>query len=208
MKNYKKIPLLFIAAIFILTGFKKQNGNRKKVEGKWNGITSAMADTMPNICSILPAGEIDSLHIFTNRLTNCYPERDPIENHQACYYEFYKPNDFPSLSIQLTKFESKEEAREEFHIRVVGHDDLWGRYPEPILQLADSAFFGYNQTDTTQCDECSLIAAQGVYVIYIIYKGQAETVPREKKKQIAMKIVRLMYDRIPGLAPSFIRNKK
>lgn len=208
MNNYKIIPLLFIAALFLLTGFKKQNGNRKIPEGKWNGIASARADTMPNICSILPAGEIDALHIFDNPLTKSYPERDPLENHQACYYEFYKPNDFPSLSIQLTKLESKEEAREQFHIWVVSHNDLWGRYPEPIFGLADSAFFGYNQTDPTQCDECGLIAAQGVYVIYVLYKGQAETVSRDRKKANAIKIVHLMYDRIPGLAPSFIRNKK
>ena len=36
---------------------------------------------------------------------------------------------------------------------------------------------------------------------------QAETVPRERKKTIAIKIVHMMYDRIPGLAPSLIRNR-
>jgi hypothetical protein len=40
MKNYKTPVLLFIAGLFILTGFKKQNRDRKIPEAKWSGTVS------------------------------------------------------------------------------------------------------------------------------------------------------------------------
>src|SRR3979490_1840488 len=115
MKNYRIILLLVVGLLFLLTGFKKQNGNRKIPEDKSSGIVSTKVDTMPNICTVLPPAEIDALHIFNNPLTKSYPEQDPIENFHSCYYEFYKPNDFPMLSVQLVKYLSKKEAGSIFH---------------------------------------------------------------------------------------------
>jgi hypothetical protein len=207
MKKYKIIPLLFIAALFLLAGFKKQNGNIKIPEDKSGGIVSTKVDTMPNICTVLPAEEIDALHIFNNRLTKSYPEQDPIENFHSCYYEFYKPNDFPMLSVQLVKYLSKQEAGSVFHQNVLDHYDTWGVDPERILHVGDSAFFGLNTNAYNKCDECSLIVNQGVYMVYVNFKGQMDEVPRERKKTIAITIVQRMYDRIPALAPSFIRSK-
>jgi hypothetical protein len=207
MKNYKIISLLFMVALFLLAGFKKQNGNIKIAEDKSSGIVSTKVDTMPDICTVLPAAEIDALHIFNNPLTKSYPEQDPIENFHGCYYEFYKPNDFPMLSVQLVKYLSKKEAGSIFHQNVLDHYDTWGVDPERILHVGDSAFFGLNTNAHNKCDECSLIVNQGLYMIYVNFKGQMDEVPREKKKTIAINIVRMMYDRIPGLAPSLIQNK-
>ena len=118
----------------------------------------------------------------------------------TCRYEFFKPNDYPSLTIVLVKYDSKEEAAAGFHQSVLDHIDLWAREPERIPDLADSASFTLTP-DGDKCDECNLYAKQGVYLINTMFKGHYEEVLRERKKAGAIRIVKMMYDRIPGLSP-------
>ena len=118
----------------------------------------------------------------------------------TCRYEFFKPNDYPSLTITLVKFDSKEEAAATYHQSVLDNIDLWAIEPERIPNLADSASFTLTP-DGDKCDECNLFAKQGVYLINMKFKGHYEEVPRARKKAGAIKILKMMYDRIPGLSP-------
>lgn len=102
---------------------------------------------------------------------------------------------------------SKKEAGDDFRIFF---NSEWntGVAPERLYGIADSAYFDYDFEDTAKCDECGLVASRGEYGIYIAFKGQYEKVPRARKKESALKILQVMYDRVTGLAPSRIRNIK
>jgi ferredoxin len=104
------------------------------------------------------------------------------------------------------KSPSKEEAGNVFQEFERGQHDLWGVSPERILHLADSASITMNKSCFEKCSECAVVVKQGEYVIFVNFKGP-EDVLRERLKTMAIKIVNMMYDRIPGLAPQCIRNK-
>ncbi len=165
-------------------------------------------DTLPDICTVLPAEEIAALMPFTNSLSKSFQEPDPTEYYRACLYQFWKKNDFPGIKVSLIKHVSKEEALVAYKWNIEGYLDPQLTPPERLPGLADSAFFGSSSTDLLKCDECALVAISGVYQVIVAYKGQYEESPMLRKKQVAIKILGMMFDRIPGLAPSRIRNKQ
>ena len=157
-----------------------------------------LADSLPNICAVLPAGDIAGLSPFTNPLTNFYAE-EPLEGYRGCIYEFFKPNDYGTIKISLIKNKSKADALVFYNSNVNDHINMWQRRPEAILGLADSAYFNYN-ADDTKCDDCHLLLMSGVYNVVVSFHGQYDDVSREKKKNAAIKIVKLLYNRITGLS--------
>lgn len=198
-----------IAAIFVLPlavsvmGSGKQQLNRLPVSQHL-----ASADTMPVICNVLPGKDIEALQPFLSPLTNSFPDPNEFETYSGCYYQFFTDNSKPQLAVRLIKWGSANEAMDEFKIQAQRHFEMWGISPERLRVEADSAYFGIEPMDSNKCDECGLVAAQGIYTIYISFKGQYETITRERKKIVALQILRMMYDRIPGLAPSRIRIKQ
>ena len=157
-----------------------------------------LSDSLPDICTVLPAGDIAKLSPFTNPLSKFYPEDNPLESYRGCIFEFFKPNDYGTIKVSLLKNKSKAEALVFYNSNVKDHIDLWQRRPETISGLADSAYFNYN-TDDTKCDDCHLLLITGVYAVIISFHGQYDDVPRESKKNAAISIVKLLYNRIPGL---------
>jgi len=155
-------------------------------------------DSLPDICTVLPAGDIAKLSPFTNPLSQFYPEDNPLEGYRGCIYEFFKPNDYGTIKVGLLKNKSKAEAIVFYNSNVQDHIRLWQRRPESISGLADSAYFNYN-TDNTKCDDCNLLLITGVYAVIVSFHGQYDDVPRESKKNAAISIVKLLYNRIPGL---------
>ena len=190
-----------ITVPFLLTVFPSNFSNAEK-------RLNCYGDTMPDICTLITASEIDAMHIFNNPLTKSYQDPNQFEGNSACIYEFFKPNDYPSLFIGLIKYSSKENAADQFHQFRVSHRDTWGIDSELLLYLGDSASFDLNANDPTKCDECNLFVKQGYYFIDIKFKGQFDEVPRERKKTVGINIVKLMYDRILELRPKRIGNKQ
>jgi hypothetical protein len=156
-----------------------------------------LSDSLPNICAVLPAADIARLSPFTNPLSKFYSE-EALEGYQGCIYEFFKLNDYGTIKVSLLKNKSKAEALAFYNSNVQDHIDLWQRRPETLMGLADSAYFNYN-ADDTKCDDCHLLLLSGVYNVIVSFHGQYDDVPRESKKNAAINIVKLLYDRIPGL---------
>ena len=157
-----------------------------------------LSDTIPDICTVLPAEDITKLSPFTNPLTKFYAE-DPLEGYRACIYEFWKSNDYGTIKVSVTKNKSKAEALVFYNRNVADHIEMWQRRPETIKGLADSAYFNYNAFDDTKCDDCHLLLISGVYDVIVSFHGQYDDVSREKKKKAAINIVKLLYDRVPGI---------
>ena len=152
-----------------------------------------LSDTLPDICTILPAGDIAGLSPFTNPISNHYAE-EPLEGYRGCIYEFFKANDYGTIKISLLKNKSKADALVFYNSNVTDHINMWQRRPETIVGLADSAYFNYN-ADDTKCDDCHLLLMSGVYNVVVSFHGQYDDVSREKKKQAAISIVKLLYSR-------------
>ena len=162
-----------------------------------------LSDSLPDICTVLPAGDIEKLSPFTNPLSKFYPEDNLLEAYRGCIYEFFKPNDYGTIKVSLLKNKSKAEALVFYNSNVKDHIDLWQRRPETISGLADSAYFNYN-TDDTKCDDCHLLLISGVYAVIVSFHGQYDEVSRESKKNAAISIVKLLYNRIPGIVETEI----
>ena len=158
-----------------------------------------LSDSLPDICTVLPAEDIAKLSPFTNPLTKLYAE-EPMEGYRACIYEFWKPNDYGTIKVSVTKSKSTAEALAFYNRNVADHIEMWQRRPETIEGLADSAYFNYNAFDDTKCDDCHLLLISGVYEVVVSFHGQYDDVSRENKKNTAINIVKLLYKRIPGLS--------
>ena len=169
---------------------------------------NAVTDTLPNICNIIPPDDMKVLSPFTQILTKIFPDPNNYETYSGCYYQFYTPTEKAQIAIRLIKWSSKREAGDDFHNFYIREWSATGQAPERIPGVADSAYFNYGFDDTTKCDECSFIATIKDYNIYIAFKGEYGKVTRARKKESALKILQAIYDRIPGLAPSRIRNIK
>ena len=200
----KYLKIIFLLGVLVVMAFS----NKRNVDVTMN-LHPAMIDTMPvDICAVVTPQEIDAMNIFNNgAISKSYPEPDPVENFHACYYEFDRvPHRYGALGVQLMKAFSKEEAGNIFSEFKYDHHRIWGVNPETILHLADSACMTMNEGCADKCREAVLIVKQGFYVIWIQMKAPEGTL-RDRLKTMAIKIVNMMYDRIPGLAPQYIRTK-
>lgn len=171
---------------------------------EYNSIT----DTLPNICSTIPPDDMKELSPFTQILTKVFPDPNNFETYSGCYYQFYTPTEKPQIAIRLIKWGTKKEAGDDFHNFFLSEWNASGQAPERLYGIADSAYFSFGFNDTTKCDECGLVATVKDFGIYIAFKGEYEKVTRARKKEAALKILQALYNRIPGIAPSRIRNMK
>ncbi|HET9434662.1 MAG TPA: hypothetical protein VFO37_12935 [Chitinophagaceae bacterium] len=201
IKNYFILVPLFAIVVMIYP--------INKGTGISNPSSRILTDTIPNICNIIPPADMKYLNPFTNILTNIFPDPNNYDNYSGCHYQFYTPdaNEKGQIAIRLIKWGSKKEAGDDFR-NFFNSEWNSGVAPERLYGIADSAYFDFDFEDTTKCDECGLVATTGAYGIYIAFKGQYEKVPRARKKESALKILQMMYHRVPGLAPSRIRNIK
>lgn len=130
----KPFILVFLLATFIYPVFAGYPTSH------WSKDQDArIKDTIPEMCSILPGWEIDTLHVFTNRLTKTFPDPNAGENYWGCYYQFYKPDDYPQLAIRMIKWGSKQEAADDFRMQVSSAVRINGIAPERLYGVADSA---------------------------------------------------------------------
>jgi len=172
--------------------------NNPKQEAAASFSGTREIDTLPNICTVLPPGDIAGLSPFTVALSKSYAD-DPLEGYRGCFYEFFKSPDFGTIKISLLKNKSKADALAFYNIDVTDHINSYQISPEPIQGLADSAHFNYNAGDLSKCDDCDLSLVIGLYNVVVSFHGQYDDVPREKKKKAAISIVKLLYDRFPEL---------
>jgi len=194
-----KITFFLFLSLFSFGFIDDKTGNIS------NSASHDLTDTIPQVCAYITPRDMETCHPFTTLLTNTFPDPNSFETYAGCHYQFFTRDEYPQIAVRLIKWSSKQEAANEFKQQVQSHFDQWGIAPERLRGTADSAYFGFNTEDTSLCDECGLVAIQGEYAMYISFKGQYEKVPRARKKQSALKILQMMYDRIPGLTPPRVR---
>ena len=186
----KILTLLGIASLSFII-------NKPQQEAVENFSKKNLFDSLPDICTILPAGDIAKLSPFTHPLSRSYAD-DPLEGYRGCFYEFRKAADYGTIKISVIKNKSKAEALVFYNNNVADHINLWQRRPETITGLADSAYFNYN-ADDTKCDDCDLSLVSGVYNVVVSFHGQYDDVLRAQKKNAAISIVKLLFNRMPEL---------
>lgn len=183
-----------LLAFFVLASLSIMIGNPKqRVAASFTTISKI--DTLPDICTVLPAGEVAGLSPFTITLSNSYKD-DPLEGYRGCFYEFFKSPDFGTIKISLLKSKSKADALTIYNIDIEDHINSYQMSPEPIPGLADSANFNYNAGDKTKCDDCDLSLLIGLYNVFVGFHGQYDDVSRDKKKSAAIAIFKLLNNRI------------
>jgi hypothetical protein len=181
---------------FTLIGFAFAG---KKTNQSFGPITNFSVDTMPDICRVITSQEIESLHVFDLRITNSYPEPDPVENFHACYYEFFEDAHRPArIGISLQKFSTKQDAADVI-TQFINDNLTTGMLPETV-KLGHAARMTLHEGCNHTCMDATLVVSSGIYVIYIGFKAPDGTL-RATLKQKGIKIVNMLFDRVPGLTP-------
>ena len=72
---------------------------------------------LPDICAVITAEDITQLNPFLNPLSKLFPDANNHESYSGCHYQFYKPDDFPGITVRLIKWSSKQEAVEDFRMQ-------------------------------------------------------------------------------------------
>jgi len=172
-----------------------------------NKESNSLTDTLPDICIIVPPKLLDSLSPFGVPMSSSFPDELNYDTYKGCFYQFFTKNMKPQIAVRLMKFTTKKEAAAVYKTSIDGHTSDWYGNPERISLIADSAYFNYEGEDSAKCDECGLVALQGIYVIYVSFKGAYDETSRSRKKFIALKVLEAMYDNYDLLLPR-IRNRQ
>lgn len=153
-------------------------------------------DSVPRICAVIAGAEVAGFSPFTNALTNTEAVEE-MDTHSACIYRFDKPNDYAAIKISFSVL-NPEDAKTVYTANIEDHRNMWGKDPERIANLGDSANFSFN-ADEGLCDECGLTIISTRFLVGISLKGQYENVSREMKKEAAINIAHLLFERLPRL---------
>ena len=195
MDNLILKPAALIAGCFLIISFtpllKPGNVSSAKLYNQ-----DLQKNTMPLICEVISGTDLEPLSPFSNPLSDTEAVEEMV-THSACIYKFYKPNDSPAIKISLSAL-TPEDARTVYKANIEDHQSMWGRDPERIINLGDSANFSYN-ADAGLCDECGLTVISKGFLLIISLKGQYEDITREQKKEASIKIADLLFKRLPQL---------
>ena len=195
MRKTVLIPSAWIVAGIMILSFQG-----KSMEGNNFGETPLIQDTskesIPRVCQVITSADIAAFSPFTNPLTDTEAVEE-MDTHSACLYKFFKPNDYAAIKISFSVL-TPEDAKTYYNANVEDHRSMWERDPERILNLGDSANFSYN-ADEALCDVCGLTVISTRFLVIISMKGQYDNVSREIKKDAAIKIARLLFERLPQL---------
>lgn len=141
-----------------------------------------VADTMPSVCHYLPPKDIEALQPFQSPLSKSFPEPNEFETYSGCHYQFFTNTDKAQLAVRLIKWSSRQEVSEDYKMQIQRHFESWGITPERLNIETDSAYFSIEPADSTKCDECGVVAIEGVYAIYKLQRTIRESAKSKKKR--------------------------
>jgi hypothetical protein len=164
-------------------------------------------DTLPDMCLIIPPLFVDSLNPFGVQISGNFPDPNNYDVYKGCHYQFFTPNAKPQMAVRLIKWASKSEALDEYKMDLKRHHESWGRSPERLYWVPDSAYFTDNGEERNKCFDCGLVALNGLYTIYISFAGD-DNGNRARKKTVALYILEMLCARISGLTPPRTINRQ
>jgi hypothetical protein len=159
-----------------------------------------ITDSVPEVCNIISAQEVEALSPFGVPLSGSFPDPNRWENYSACHYQFFTTRAKPQVAVRIIKWTSKSEATDEYKMNVSRHFESWGRTPERIYWVPDSAYFTDNGEEPNKCFDCGLVVLNGLYTIYVSFAGD-DNGNRDRKKTVSLYILEMLCARIPGLVP-------
>lgn len=191
------LPLAFIAFAFV---DHKPNAVSSK---KYTVIT----DSVPEVCNIILPLEVDTLNPFGIPLSNSFPDPNNHETYKGCHYQFFTASIKRQIAVRIIKWTSKSEALDEYKMNLSRHVESWGKPPERIFWVPDSAYFTDNGQEPNKCFDCGLVVLNGLYTIYVSFTGDDDA-NRDRKKTVSLYILEMLCARIPGLTPPRTLNRQ
>ena len=167
----------------------------------------ALSDTLPDMCLIVPPLWVDSLSPFGVPISGNFPDPNNYDVYKGCHYQFFTANAKPQMAVRIIKWASKSEALDEYKMNLSRHFESWGRSPERIHWVPDSAYFTDNGEEPNKCFDCGLVVLNGLYTIYVSFAGD-DNGNRERKKTVSLYILEMLCARIPGLVPPRTINRQ
>ncbi len=197
----KNIHFVLISVLITLSSFCK--GNNDKSTNK----AQVPSDTIPDMCILVPPTFVDSLNPFGIIISSNAPDELNTEIYKGCFYRFFNQQSKRQIAVRLIKWPSKSEALAEYKMNFNRHFESWGRSPERINWVADSAYFTDNGEEANKCFDCGLVVLNGLYTIYISFAGDDDG-NRDRKKTVSLYILERLCTRMPGLTPPRMINRQ
>ena len=173
MKPFFSTIFLFASITIAFVGYKPNSASGEK--------HTDITDSIPEVCNIILPREVEALDPFGVPITTSFPDPNRWENYSACHYQFFTETFKPQIAVRLIKWASKSEANDEYKMNLSRHDESWGRPPERIYWVPDSAYFTDNGEEPNKCFDCGLVVLNGLYTIYVSFGGDDNGNRDEKK---------------------------
>lgn len=192
----KFIPLILLFAITTMISYGNILSNK-----------TSFTDTLPDMCIIVPPLFVDSLNPFGVPISSSFPDPNNYDVYKGCQYQFFTSNAKPQIAVRILKWASKSESLQEYKTNFSRHVESWGRSPERIYWVPDSAYFTNNGEEPNKCFDCGLVVLNGLYTIYISFAGDDDG-NRDRKKTVSLHILEMLCKRFPDLTPPRTLNRQ
>jgi hypothetical protein len=188
--RYSTLLPIFVF-VFLLHGNEVSNSHKN---------LPVLKDSLFNMSTVMPGDEVASLSPF-NKPIKQVTEFDRLDGYCGCHYDLQSEDDFPQVQIEVNQFISKKESRANYIMRKSEWVNMYGRQPEFISNLGDSASF-YGNAEPDKCDDCGLQVFSGYYYITVGLKGYYDKVSAATKRNAAVNIVKRLFEKKPFLNSS------
>lgn len=183
-----------VALPFLLSVFSYTD---KKIDGHILSSVLIYKDSLFDMCSVMPGNEVAALSPFGKPIKEVTAD-DRLEGYCGCHYDFQSDDDYPQVHISLNQFPSFKEAREAYDMYRKDWVNLYGRQPDEVIGLGDSACFMGN-AEPGKCDDCGLHVIAGRFYVTVNFKGYYDKIAASEKKNAAVNIVKKLYEKMPYL---------
>jgi len=181
------VPLLLFAFAF--------NGKNSETPGPSAPMT--FKDSLFDMCTVMPGDLVADLSPFGKPIKTVTSD-DRFDGYCGCHYDFQSDDDYPQVKISVNQFASYKESRQAYTMYKKDWTAMYGRQPDEIANLGDSACFQGN-AEPDKCDDCGLHVIAGRFYVMVIFKGYYEKISQSVKMGAAINIVRKLYEKKPYL---------
>ena len=180
----------YFAGCFLLLSFPGQPQYSSYQKAETLFPSQQAADTFV-MCDVMPGADVAAHSPYTIPYVKSEPW--PTEDTKTgCAYKFKSAEDNASIAIGVVEVATYDEAKSAYNMYVDDCRRLWDAEPERIKNTGDSAFFCGK-------DDCGIRVLVGRHILDVNFRGQADKVTAEQKKQTGIALARMVIERLPNL---------
>lgn len=204
MKHHLLFLIVFIPSILSIAPYE----NRQAASRNQGDLTQFNIFVRPHLteklfkmCEVMTGSEVATLSPFGKPLRKASPISEGLDGYSGCHYELDSADDYPQVKIEVVAHKTASDARLQYEALIESWKDTFERAPDFISGLGDEASF-LGEAEPDFCGDCSVVAVSGRYFLSAGFHGYYDEISAGKKKDSAVKLIRLLFQKQPTLKNS------